>query len=42
MTKGARREQKRNRKWYKEHLANNRKAIALIQEQDYLRLTKQK
>ena len=32
VTKGERREQKRSRKWYKSHLHNNRKSIALLQE----------
>jgi hypothetical protein len=29
-TKGERREQKKNRAWYKEHLASNRKSLNII------------
>jgi hypothetical protein len=29
-TKGERREQKRERAWYKKHMANNRKALEVI------------
>ena len=29
-TKGERREQKRKRAWYKEHMANNRKALEVV------------
>ena len=37
MTKGERRDQKASRRWYKRHLHNNRKAIALIQEARHTR-----
>ena len=30
MMKGERREQKRKRAWYKQHLANNRKALMVL------------
>ena len=36
-TKGERREEKSRRRWYKKYLHNNRKAIALIQEQSWKR-----
>lgn len=32
MTKGERREQKKNRAWYKKYLANNRKSLMVIIE----------
>ena len=30
LSRGERREQKKNRAWYKEHLANNRKSLEII------------
>ncbi len=30
MMKGERREQKRKRAWYKQHMANNRKALMVL------------
>ncbi len=30
MMKGERREQKRKRAWYKQHMANNRKALIVL------------
>ena len=32
MMKGERREQKRKRAWYKQHMANNRKALIVLIE----------
>ena len=38
MLRGERRQQKSSRRWYKHHLHNNRKAMALVQEQETMRL----
>lgn len=38
MTRGERREQKRKRAWYKDHMANNRKSLEVIIEAERIRL----
>ena len=40
MMKGERREQKRKRAWYKQHMANNRKALLVMMEARERRLKK--